>query len=61
MKRENMEKTDIIMSEEKKKRLKEKNIKKITVWVKRLNLINKIVLIVHAKQTDGDKSLIIHD
>ena len=56
-----MEKTDIIMFEEKKKRLKEKNIKKITVWVKRLNLINKIVLIVHAKQTDGDKSLILHD
>ena len=28
MKRENMEKTDIIMSEEKKQRLKEKNIKK---------------------------------
>ena len=34
------------MSEEKKERLK--NIKTITVRLKSLNLINKIVLIVHA-------------
>ena len=47
------------MPEEKKQRLKE--YQKITVWVKSLSVINKIVLIVHAKHTDGDKSLIMHD
>ena len=65
-KRENMEKTDIIICL--KKRNKDyKNIKKITMRLKSLSIIiNKIVLIVYAvimltKHTDGDKSLIIND